>query len=155
MLQGPVARKITNDPAMPASLRVSRQIARDLPGQRIALSVYDSDPSELGRLTLGLTWELTPRGFHAELNRTRLARELGDRYVYRGGPIPQVRVRVRLHGASVTVTSPRPPAAGSARASSLASRWPGRSPTICGQLVVRCGTVAARVSSHTAGSGQL
>ena len=110
VLQGPVAREVTNDPAMPASLRVARQIARDLPGQPIALSVYDSDTSELGRLTLGLTWELTPRGFHAELNRTRLARELGDRYVYRGGSIPRVRVRMRLHGDSVTVIKPTGPA---------------------------------------------
>ena len=106
VLQGPVARKITNDPSMALSLNVSREIARDLPGQRIALSVYASDPSVLGRLTLGLTWELTPRGFHAEISRTRLAREFGDRYVYRGGPIPHVRVRVRLHGASVTVIKP-------------------------------------------------
>ncbi|HEX9358198.1 MAG TPA: hypothetical protein VF933_30830, partial [Streptosporangiaceae bacterium] len=110
VLQGPVAREITDDPAMPASLRVARQIARDLPGQPIALSVYDSDRSERGRLSLGLIWELTPRGFHAELNRTRLARELGDRYVYRGGPIPRVRVRMRLHGASVTVIKPAGPA---------------------------------------------
>ncbi len=110
VLQGPVARQITDDPSMPLSASVSRQIARDLPGQRIALSVYASDPSTLGRLTLGLTWELTPRGFHAEISRTRLARELGDRYVYRGGPIPHVRVRVRFHGASVTVTRPTQPA---------------------------------------------
>ena len=106
LLQGPVIRAITNDPAMPASLRVARQIARDLPGQRIALSVYDSDASELGRLTLGLTWELTPRGFHAELNRTRLARELGGRYVFRGEAIPLVKVRVRRHGTSIAVSRP-------------------------------------------------
>ncbi len=106
VVQGPIDRKVTNDPAMPASLRLARQIARDLPGQPIALSVYASDPSVRGRLTLGLTWELTPRGFHAEIKHARLARELGDWYVYRGGSIPKVRVRVRLHGASVTVIKP-------------------------------------------------
>jgi hypothetical protein len=110
VLQGPVVHEITNDPAMPASLKISRQIARDLPGQPIALSVYASDPSVRGRLTLGLTWELTPRGFHAEIKHTRLARELGDRYLYLGSSIPHVTVRLRSHGASVTVIKPTGPA---------------------------------------------
>jgi hypothetical protein len=57
-------------------------------------------------LTLGLTWALTPDGFHAEIMHTRLARELGDRYVFRGQAIPMVKVRVRRHGTSVAVTKP-------------------------------------------------
>jgi hypothetical protein len=105
-LQGPLVRRVTSDPAMAASQAASRQIARALPGQPIALSIHDFNPSELGRLTLGVTWALTPDGFRAEIMRTRLARELGDRYVFRGEEIPLVKVRVRQHGTSVAVTRP-------------------------------------------------
>jgi hypothetical protein len=104
--QGPVVRRVTSDPAMAASQAASRQIARALPGQPIALSIHDFNPSLLGRLTLGVTWALTPDGFRAEIMRTRLARELGDRYVFRGEEIPLVKVRVRQHGTSVAVTRP-------------------------------------------------
>jgi hypothetical protein len=105
-LQGPSIRLITQDPAMAASRAASRQIARALPGQPIALSVHDVNESVLGRLTLGVTWALTPEGFRAELMHTRLARELGDRYVFRGQAIPLVKVRVRQHGTSIKVTRP-------------------------------------------------
>jgi hypothetical protein len=105
-VQGPTVREVTDDPAMPTSWAASRQIARALPGQPIALSVHDFKKSALGRLSLGLTWALTPEGFHAELMHTRLARELGSRYVFRGAAIPLVKVQVRRHGTSVAVTRP-------------------------------------------------
>lgn len=104
--QGHTVHRITSDPAMAATKAASRQIVRKLPGQPIALWVHDFDPTVLGRLTLGLTWALTPDGFHAEIVRTRLARELGDRYVFRGQAIPMVKVHVRQHGTSVAVTKP-------------------------------------------------
>jgi hypothetical protein len=105
-LQGQTVRNVTSDPAMAATRAASRQIVRTLPGQSIALSVHDFDATVVGRLTLGLTWALTPHGFHAEIMRTRLARELGDRYIFRGQAIPTVRVRVRRHGTSVVVAKP-------------------------------------------------
>jgi hypothetical protein len=105
-LQRQGVHEVTVDPAMAATRAASRQIVRKLPGQPIALSVHDFDATVLGRLTLGLTWALTPDGFHAEIMHTRLARELGDRYVFRGQAIPMVKVRVRRHGTSVAVTKP-------------------------------------------------
>jgi len=105
-LQGPTVHLVSDDPAMAASAAASRQIARALPGQPIALSIHDFDPSALGRTTLGVTWALTPEGFRAEIMRTRLARELGNRYVFRGEAIPLVKVRVLRHGTSIHVTRP-------------------------------------------------
>ena len=105
-LQGPTVRQVTSDPTMATSWAASRQIARALPGQPIALSIHDFNASDLGRLTLGVTWALTPDGFRAEIMRTRLARELGSRYVFRGDAIPLVKVRVRRHGISVAVRRP-------------------------------------------------
>jgi len=105
-LQGPTVHQVTGDPAMAASAAASRQIARALPGQPIALSIHDFDASALGRMTLGVTWALTPEGFRAEIMHTRLARELGNRYVFRGEAIPLVKVRVRQHGTSIHVTRP-------------------------------------------------
>ncbi|HEY5351907.1 MAG TPA: hypothetical protein VIK57_05590 [Streptosporangiaceae bacterium] len=105
-LQGPTVHQVTGDPAMAASAAASRQIARALPGQPIALSIHDFDASALGRMTLGVTWALTPEGFRAEIMHTRLARELGNRYVFRGEAIPLVKVRVRRHGTSIHVTRP-------------------------------------------------
>ena len=105
-LQGKTVRYVTSDPAMASTRAASREIVRELPGQPIALSIHDVNESALGRLTLGLTWALTPDGFRAEIMRTRLARELGDRYVFRGEAIPLVRVRVRQHRTLVAVTKP-------------------------------------------------
>jgi hypothetical protein len=105
-VQGPTVREVADDPAMPTSWAASRQIARALPGQPIALSVHDFKKSALGRLSLGLTWALTTEGFRAELMHSRLARELGSRYVFRGEAIPLVKVQVRRHGTSVAVTRP-------------------------------------------------
>ena len=104
--QGKKVPYVTSDPAMASTRAASREIVRELPGQPIALSIHDVNESALGRLTLGLTWALTPDGFRAEIMRTRLARELGDRYVFRGEAIPLVRVRVRQHRTLVAVTKP-------------------------------------------------
>ena len=108
--QGPVARQVTHDSAMPDSVQIAGQIARDLPGQPIVLSVYSAGSSPVARLTLGVIYELTPRGFHAEVEHPGLARELGNRYVYHGGRIPHVKVRVLPRGISVTVIRPAGPA---------------------------------------------
>jgi hypothetical protein len=105
-LQGPIVRRVDDDPDMATVAAASRQIARALPGQTIALSIHDFNAAALGRLTLGVTWALTPDGFRAEIMGTRLARELGDSYVFRGEAIPLVKVRVRRHGTSVAVTRP-------------------------------------------------
>jgi hypothetical protein len=105
-LQGHIVREVTSDPAMASTRAASRQIVRKLPGQPIALSVHDVNAAALGRLTLGLTWALTPDGFRAEIMHTRLARELGDRYVFHGDAIPLVKVRVRQHHTVVAVTRP-------------------------------------------------
>lgn len=105
-LQGPTVHNVTDDPAMATSAAASRQIARALPGQPIALSIHDFNASALGRTTLGVTWALTPDGFRAEIMHTRLARELGNRYVFRGEAIPLVKVRVRRQGTSIDVTRP-------------------------------------------------
>ncbi len=105
-LQGHTVHEVTSDPAMATTRTAARQIVRELPGQPIALSIRDFNESALGRLTLGLTWALTPDGFHADIMHTRLARELGDRYVFRGQAIPMVKVRVRRHGTSIVVTKP-------------------------------------------------
>ena len=104
--QGHIVREVTTDPAMASTRAASRQIVRALPGQPIALSIRDFNATALGRLTLGLTWALTPDGFHVEIMRTRLARELGDRYVFRGEAIPLVKVRVQQHHTLVAVTKP-------------------------------------------------
>ncbi|HEX3390209.1 MAG TPA: hypothetical protein VHT94_14330 [Streptosporangiaceae bacterium] len=104
--QGHIVRGVTTDPAMASTRAASRQIVRALPGQPIALSIRDFNATALGRLTLGLTWALTPDGFHVEIMRTRYARELGDRYVFRGEAIPLVKVRVRQHHTLVAVTRP-------------------------------------------------
>jgi hypothetical protein len=104
--QGRLVREKVSDPAIASTRAASRQIVRKLPGQPIALSVHDFNAAALGRLTLGLTWALTPDGFHAEITHTRLARELGDRYVFRGEAIPLVKVRVRQHHTVVVVTRP-------------------------------------------------
>ena len=97
---------VTSDPAMAATRAASRQIVRTAARTAHRAVGPRLRRDRLGRLTLGLTWALTPHGFHAEIMHTRLARELGDRYIFRGQAIPMVRVRVRRHGTSVAVTKP-------------------------------------------------
>ncbi len=90
---------VTDTGIRPDSL-ATQQIVRALPGQPIAISVHAADTAMAGRLTLGLIWALTPYGFRAEVLQSRLARELGDRYVYHGQHIPLVDVRVGLGGTT-------------------------------------------------------
>jgi hypothetical protein len=77
-----------------------------LPGQRVALLVQDTQQAEEGRITVSLTWALTPRGFHAEVTKTRLARELGASYVYHGRAMKLVTVVIRDAHVTVHVTKP-------------------------------------------------
>ena len=67
------------------------------------------DPGALGRLTLGVSWALTPSGYHPKVVQTRLARELGDQYVFRGEQIPLVTVVVRQHSMHTVLTPWTPP----------------------------------------------
>ena len=53
---------------------------------------------------MSLTWALTPGGFHAEVTKTQLARELGSSYVFRGRAMPLVTVLVRDQHVTVHVT---------------------------------------------------
>ena len=53
---------------------------------------------------MSLTWALTPSGFHAEVTKTRLARELGSSYVYHGRAMKLVTVIIRDGHVTVHVT---------------------------------------------------
>jgi hypothetical protein len=102
--QLPIARQVTRDPVMQATLAATRQIERVLPSQRMAMTVRDyHDPEELGRLTLAISWALTPPGYYPKIISTRLARELGTAYIYRGGRMPLVTVVVRRHVIRIDV----------------------------------------------------
>jgi hypothetical protein len=108
--QPPDVKAVTADPVMRAAPIAARQIERALPPQEIAMTIRDyHDPSALGRLTLGISWALTPPGYHPEIVQTRLARELGDRYVFRGEQIPLVTVVVRQHSMHTVLTPWTPP----------------------------------------------
>ncbi len=92
---------VMRDPAQAATRIAASKIEHMLPGQRVALLVQDTRQAEAGRITVSLTWALTPGGFHAEVTKTRLARELGSSYVFRGRAMPLVTVQV--HDQHVTV----------------------------------------------------
>jgi hypothetical protein len=103
--QMPTVRLLTADPVMRIAPAVARQIERALPPQQMAMTMRDyHNPAALGRLTLGVTWALTPPGYHPEIIQTRLGRELGDRFVFRGGQMTLVTVIVRQHSTRVVVT---------------------------------------------------
>jgi hypothetical protein len=108
--QPPDVKAVTADPVMRAAPIAARQIERALPPQEIAMTIRDyHDPGALGRLTLGVSWALTPPGYHPEIVQTRLAREVGDRYVFRGEQIPLVTVVVRQHTMHTVLTPWTPP----------------------------------------------
>ncbi len=94
-------RYVMHDPALAVTRAAASEIEHKLPGQRMALLVQDEDENLDGRVTVSLTWALTPGGFHAEVTRTRLARELGSSYVYHGKAMKLVTVVIR--GGHVTV----------------------------------------------------
>jgi hypothetical protein len=102
--QSTAVHYVLYDPALAVTRIATRQIEQKLPGQRIALLVQDARGDLDGRITLSLTWALTPGGFHAEVTKTRLARELGSNYVYRGRAMKLVTVVVRNGHVTVHVT---------------------------------------------------
>ncbi len=104
--QSSTVRTLLRDPALAATRIAASQIQHMLPGQRVALLVQDTQPGEDGRITVSLTWALTPGGFHAEVTKRRLARELGSSYVFRGRAMPLVTVLVHDHHVLVHVTRP-------------------------------------------------
>jgi hypothetical protein len=113
------AREVTSDPAMWATRVAAAKIERALPSQPIALTIKDTHSKRVRRrLTLGLTWALTPRGYHPEITHRKLARELGGWYVFHGQRIPLTTVFVRHHGIHVDVSG-RP---GQGARSTLATR---------------------------------
>jgi hypothetical protein len=99
--QSGTVHAVMRDPAQAATRIAASKIEHMLPGQRVALLVRDTQQAEEGRITVSLTWALTPGGFHAEVTKSRLARELGSSYVFRGRAMPLVTVQV--HDQHVTV----------------------------------------------------
>jgi hypothetical protein len=102
--QSATVRLVMRDPALADTRIAASQIEHKLRGQRVALLVQDSDQVMDGRITVSLTWALTPHGFHAEVTKTRLARELGSSYVFRGRAMPLVTVLIRDGHITVHVT---------------------------------------------------
>jgi hypothetical protein len=104
--QSGTVHDVMRDPAQAATRIAASKIEHMLPGQRVALLVQDTRQGEIGRITVSLTWALTPGGFHAQVTKTRLARELGSSYVYRGRAIRLVTVVIRDGHVTVHVTKP-------------------------------------------------
>ena len=102
--QTTAVRYVMKDPALALTRAAASEIEHKLPGQRVVLLVQDQDEDLDGRVTLSLTWALTPSGFHAEATKTRLARELGSSYVYHGRAMKLVIVIIRDGHVSVHVT---------------------------------------------------
>ena len=100
-----MVRYVMHDPALTVTRVAASKIERMLPGQRVALLVQDTHEVLDGRVTVSLTWALTPSGFHAEVTRSRLARELGSSYVYHGRAMKLVTVVIRDGRVTVHVTS--------------------------------------------------
>lgn len=102
--QSSTVSTVVHDPALAATRIAASKIEHMLPGQRVALLVQDTRHGEDGRITVSLTWALTPGGFHAEVTKSRLARELGSSYVFRGRAMPLVTVLVHDQHVTVHVT---------------------------------------------------
>lgn len=98
-------RYVMRDPALAVTRTAASEIEHMLPGQRVALRVQDTHELLDGRVTVSLTWVLTPVGFHAEITKSRLARELGSSYVYRGRAMKLVTVVIRNGHVTVHVTN--------------------------------------------------
>jgi hypothetical protein len=97
-------RYVMQDPALAVTRTAASEIEHKLPGQHVALIVQDEEENLDGRVTVSLTWALTPSGFHAEVTRTKLARELGSSYVYHGRAMKLVTVVIRDGHVTVHVT---------------------------------------------------
>ena len=100
-----VVRYVMNDPALAVTRIAASKIEHMLPGQRVALLVQDTHEVLDGRVAVSLTWALTPSGFHAEMTKSRLARELGSSYVYHGRVMKLVTVVIRDGHVRVHVTN--------------------------------------------------
>ena len=98
-------RYVMRDPALAVTRTAASEIEHMLPGQRVALLVQDTHEVLDGRVAVSLTWALTPSGFHAEITKSRLARELGSSYVYHGRAIKLVTVVIRDGRIRVRVTN--------------------------------------------------
>jgi len=99
-----MVRYVMHDPALAVTRVAASKIERMLPGQRVALLVQDTHEVLDGRVTVSLAWALTPSGFHADVTRNRLARELGSSYVYHGRAMKLVTVVIRDGHVTVHVT---------------------------------------------------
>ncbi len=102
--QSGAVRYVMKDPALAVTRAAASEIEHKLPGQHVALIVQDEDENLDGRVTVSLTWALTPSGFHAEVTKTKLARELGSSYVYHGRTMKLVTVVIRDGHVTVHVT---------------------------------------------------
>jgi hypothetical protein len=102
--QSGAVRYVMQDPALAVTRTAAIEIEHKLPGQHVALIVQDEEENLDGRVTVSLTWALTPSGFHAEVTKTKLARELGSSYVYHGRAMKLVTVVIRDGHVTVHVT---------------------------------------------------
>ena len=102
--QSGAVRYVMQDPALAVTRTAASEIEHKLPGQHVALIVQDEEENLDGRVTVSLTWALTPSGFHAEVTKTKLARELGSSYVYHGRAMKLVTVVIRDGHVTVHVT---------------------------------------------------
>lgn len=102
--QSATVHLVMRDPSLAVTRIAASKIEHMLPGQRVALLVDDTQEAEVGRITVNLTWALTPSGFHAQVTKTRLARELGSSYIYRGQATKLVTVVIRDGHVTVHVT---------------------------------------------------
>ena len=109
----------------------ARQIVRGLPGQQIALVTRDHrDPAELRRFTLALTWALTPPGYLPQFTRPRLARELGEAYLFRCDRMPLVTVAIRRNRRIYVRAITRDPLAARNHTPVCPPRLPGTVPPL-------------------------
>jgi hypothetical protein len=102
--QSATVRLVMGDSSLAVTRIAASKIEHMLPGQRVALLVDDTQEAEVGRITVNLTWALTPSGFHAEVTKPQLARELGSSYIYRGRATKLVTVVIRDGHVTVHVT---------------------------------------------------
>ena len=102
--QSATVHLVMRDPSLAVTRIAASKIEHMLPGQRVALLVTTTQEAEVGRITVNLTWALTPSGFHAQVTKTRLARELGSSYIYRGQATKLVTVVIRDGHVTVHVT---------------------------------------------------
>lgn len=97
------------NPMRGAVAAAAARIERALPAQPVALTVVGPYAPDRRRLTLGLAYALTIRGYRPEVTYSYWARQLGRVYVFRRGGAARVTVSLWGGGVSVAV---RPTAGG-------------------------------------------